>query len=105
MNLPRSYKTKKHNKKRMDTWSAKSCGMGVSICFFLYIKICHGVIRQYRIILSADTASEVRQPPERCLSRKAGIVRGCHRVFLPQKSPAKTAKVLLTMLANVVYYT
>ena len=61
MNLPRSYKTKRHNKKRMDTRSAKSCGMGVSICFFLYIKICHGVIRQYRIILSADTASEVRQ--------------------------------------------
>ena len=25
--------------------------------------------RQYRIILSANTASEVRQPPERCLSR------------------------------------
>ncbi len=71
MNLPRSYKTKRHNKKRMDTRSAKSCGMGVSICFFLYIKICHGVIR----------------------------------TFLPQKSPAKTAKVLLTMLANVVYYT
>ncbi len=34
-------------------------------------------LRQYRIILSADTASEVRQPPERCLSRKAGIVRCC----------------------------
>ena len=33
--------------------------------------------RQYRIILSADTASEVRQPPERCLSRKAGIMRYC----------------------------
>ena len=33
--------------------------------------------RQYRIILSADTASEVRQPPERCLSRKAGIMRCC----------------------------
>ena len=32
---------------------------------------------QYRIILSADTASEVRQPPERCLSRKAGIMRCC----------------------------
>ena len=32
---------------------------------------------QYRIILSADTASEVRQMPERCLSRKAGIVRCC----------------------------
>ena len=32
-------------------------------------------IRQYRIILSADTASEVPQLPERCLSRKAGIVR------------------------------
>ena|GEM_PF-3011369 len=35
------------------------------------------MIRQYRIILSADTASEVRQLPERCLSRKAGIVRCC----------------------------
>ena len=35
---------------------------------------------QYRIILSADTASEVRQPPERCLSRQAGIVRCCLRV-------------------------
>ena len=34
-------------------------------------------LRQYRIILSADTASEVRQLPERCLSRKAGIVRCC----------------------------
>ena len=27
------------------------------------------LLRQYRIILSADTASEVPQPPERCLSR------------------------------------
>lgn len=68
MNLPRSYKTKRHNKKRMDTRSAKSCGMGVSICFFLYIKICHGVIRLF-----------------------------CRRKALP--------KLLLTMLANVVYYT
>ena len=34
-------------------------------------------LRQYRIILSADTASEVPQLPERCLSRKAGIVRCC----------------------------
>ena len=34
-------------------------------------------IGQYRIILSADTASEVRQLPERCLSRKAGIMRCC----------------------------
>ena len=32
---------------------------------------------QYRIILSADTVSEVPQPPERCLSRQAGIVRCC----------------------------
>ena len=37
-------------------------------------------LRQYRIILSADTASEVRQLPERCLSRKAGIVRCCHSI-------------------------
>ena len=35
------------------------------------------VLGQYRIILSADTASEVPQPPERCLSRKAGIMRCC----------------------------
>ena len=35
------------------------------------------MLRQYRIILSADTASEVPQLPERCLSRKAGIVRCC----------------------------
>ncbi|MCI6445576.1 MAG: hypothetical protein MR806_04470 [Subdoligranulum sp.] len=35
------------------------------------------LLGQYRIILSADTASEVRQPPERCLSRKAGIMRCC----------------------------
>ena len=37
-------------------------------------------LRQYRIILSADTASEVPQLPERCLSRKAGIVRCCLRI-------------------------
>ena len=36
---------------------------------------------QYRIILSADTASEVRQPPEQCLSRKAGIMRCCPKLF------------------------
>ena len=39
------------------------------------------IIGQYRIILSADTASEVPQLPERCLSRKAGIVRCCHRHY------------------------
>ena len=37
------------------------------------------LLGQYRIILSADTASEVRHLPERCLSRKAGIVRCCLR--------------------------
>ena len=61
MNLPRSYKAKKHNKKRMDIRSAKKLRHGRVYMLFLYIKICHGVIRQYRIILSADTASEVRQ--------------------------------------------
>ena len=68
-------------------------------------------IRQYRIILSADTASEVRQmlsqsadntlciiehfgnadavpqPPERCLSRQAGIVRCCHNIKKPTGKP------------------
>ena len=38
MNLPRSYKAKKYNEKRMDTQSAKSCGTGVSICFFFISK-------------------------------------------------------------------
>ena len=34
-------------------------------------------VKVNRIILSADTASEVRQLPERRLSLKAGIVRYC----------------------------
>ena len=38
---------------------------------------------QYRMILSADTASEVRHLPERCLSRKAGIVRCCLSLIQP----------------------
>ena len=50
-----------------------------------------GMLRQYRIILSADTASEVRQPPERCLSRKAGIIKaGIMRCCLKHKAPART---------------
>ena len=40
------------------------------------------ILRQYRIILSADTASEVRQLPERCLSRKAGIMRCCPYIII-----------------------
>ena len=40
------------------------------------------IIRQYRIILSADTASEARQLPKRCLSRKTGIVRCCLKIKL-----------------------
>ena len=49
-------------------------------------------LRQYCTILSADTASEARQllsqnavpqPPERCLSRQAGIVRCCLKDFPP----------------------
>lgn len=71
MNLPRSYKTKRHNKKCMDTRSAKKLRHGrVYMLFSLY----KNLPRSYK-------------------------------AFLPQKSPAKAAKVLLTMLANVVYYT
>ncbi|MFZ2770259.1 MAG: hypothetical protein WAX82_00430, partial [Gemmiger qucibialis] len=47
----------------------------VSLTFLIGVVL----LRQYRIILSADTVSEVRQLPERCLSRKAGIVRCCHK--------------------------
>ena len=34
---------------------------------------------QSRIMLSTDTASEVWQPPQRCLNRQAGIVQCCLR--------------------------
>ena len=37
------------------------------------------LLGQYRIMLSTDTASEVRQPPQRCLNRQAGIVQCCLR--------------------------
>ena len=47
---------------------------------------CIANLRQYRIILSADTASEVRQPPERCLRHQAGIVRCCLK---SRKSPPR----------------
>ena len=50
-------------------------------------------IRQYRIILSADTASEVRQMPERCLSRKAGIVRCCPKLRIHGVGRAGTSTV------------
>ena len=51
------------------------------------------LLRQYRIILSADTASEVRQLPERCLSRKAGIVRCCLRACRRGVRPARRGSV------------
>ena len=44
------------------------------------------MLGQYRIILSADTVSEVRQLPERCLSRKAGIVRYCPNYYLKTRN-------------------
>ena len=52
---------------------------------------------QYRIILSADTASEVRQMPERCLSRKAGIVRCCLREIPTVLSIAGLIIVLIAL--------
>ena len=54
-------------------------------------------LRQYRIILSADTASEVRQPPERCLSRKAGIVRCC------LKKNAALLRFLAFLLLDLIF--
>ena len=47
---------------------------------------------QYRIILSADTASEVPQLPERYLSRKAGIVRCCLRNTAGQRADKNSFK-------------
>jgi len=43
-------------------------------------------IGQYRIFLSADTASEVRQLPERRLSRQAGIMRYFHNYYLKTRN-------------------
>ena len=54
--------------------SGASCGGVMRIGGFTAIRRISGyciaaTLGQYRIILSADTASEVPQPPERCLSR------------------------------------
>ena len=57
---------------------------------------------QYRIILSADTASEVRQMPERCLSRKAGIVRCCLREIPTVLSIAGLIIVLIALAMLVL---
>ena len=51
--------------------------LGSSHWFFRFFLLDGSGFGQYRIILSTDTASEVRQPPEQCLSRQAGIVRYC----------------------------
>ena len=40
-----------------------------------------------------DNADAVPQPPERCLSRQAGIVRCCLRIFL-QTRPDSALKIL-----------
>ena len=53
------------------------CGKNLWLAFIAGNSFKAIPLRQYRIILSADTASEVRHLPERCLSRQAGIVRCC----------------------------
>ena len=55
------------------------------------------MLRQHRIILSADTASEVPQLPERCLSRKAGIVRCC----LKKKRKDKQKSITLAKIEKM----
>ena len=61
------------------------------------------MIRQYRIILSADTASEVPQPPERCLSRKAGIVRCCHKEKPGGEETAGKRRLILAFYCKLCY--
>ena len=54
------------------------------------------MLRQYRIILSADTASEVPQLPERCLSRKARLMRYCPKApALQERQPVVPGPRLL----------
>ena len=62
------------------------------LCLWKTVQI---LFRQYRIILSTDTASEVPQPPERCLSRQAGIVRYCLHFF-----PVVTRSAFLFLPTN-----
>ena len=57
------------------------------------------MLGQYRIILSADTASEVPQPPERCLSRKAGIMRCC----LGETAMPTTLLIVYRVLGTVLF--
>ena len=61
-------------------------------------------LRQYRIILSADTASEVRQLPERCLSRKAGIVRCCPNCGLQKLAPRAVRHLFVAVIASIISY-
>jgi len=56
---------------------------------------------QYRIILSADTASEVPQLPERCLSRKAGIVRCCPRFLQGNNAVHFPHPLLCSMVSSL----
>ena len=57
------------------------------------------MLGQYRIILSADTAGEVPQPPERCLSRKAGIMRCC----LGETAMPTTLLIVYRVLGTVLF--
>jgi len=71
------------------------------------VKLFCGILRiigQYRIILSADTASEVRQLPERCVSRKAGIMRCCHRYIPEMTSLFPIARALHMSLDDLCFW-
>ena len=76
--------------------------LGSSHWFFRFFLIDGSGFGQYRIILSADTASEVRQLSERCLSRKAGIVRCCLREILTVLSIAGLIIVLIALAMLVL---
>ncbi len=64
------------------------------LCLWKTVQI---LFRQYRIILSADTASEVPQPPERCLSRKAVM----HETQQP-RDPKKTTGIVYAVILVVL---
>ena len=56
---------------------SRGTGYFLHFVFVDFYAVFRYALGQYRIILSADTASEVPQPPKQCLSRQAGIVRYC----------------------------
>ena len=81
---------------------SRGTGYFLHFVFVDFYAVFRYALGQYRIILSADTASEVRQLPERRLSRQAGIVRCCLREISTVLSIAGLIIVLIALAMLVL---